>query len=336
LDINNDPEGRDAHAGWMPMTLERRSTSISQADLDTRLLRYFLAVVQEGSIRKAATILNVAASAISRQLTGLEQRLGLPLLERLPRGVRPTEAGKAIADHARQQVDEGERLLDYLRQLHGLRVGAVRIRCGEGFVGDLMENGIRSFSASLPDIRLQILLGGTAEIMDSVAESRVDVGLAYDPGPHVGVRSIAVSRQPLQLLVAPDHPAAGSPPISLRDVAGQHLALLTGSHGIRQLLARVEADQGFHLVPRVEASSIEVVKRFAMSGRGITFLPAFAATTEIADGRLRAIPLTDPLLTQAAAHLLVRSQRRLPTTIDRMVGCLVASMRAFSDAAPDR
>jgi DNA-binding transcriptional LysR family regulator len=316
------------------MTLERRPTSISQADLDTRLLRYFLAVVQEGSIRKAAVILNVAASAISRQLTDLEQRLGLPLLERLPRGVRPTEAGKAIADHARQQVDEGERLLDYLRQLHGLRVGAVRIRCGEGFIGDLMENGIRSFSASLPDLRLQILLGGTAEIMESVAESRVDVGLAYDPEPHVGVRSVAVSRQPLHLIAAPQHPAASGRPISLRDAADQRMALLTGSHGIRQLLARVEADQGFHLVPRVEASSIDVVKRYAMAGQGITFLPAFAAATEIADGRLKAMPLTDALLTQAAAHLLVRSQRRLPTTIERVVTSLVATMRAFSDEPP--
>ena len=74
--------------------------------------------------------LNVAASAISRQVSDLEIRLALPLLERLPRGVAPTEAGRAIAEYARQQVEDGDRLLEYLRQLHGLRRGAIKIRCG--------------------------------------------------------------------------------------------------------------------------------------------------------------------------------------------------------------
>ena len=312
-----------------------RPTSITQADLDSRLLRYFLAVVRKGSIRRAAETLNVAASAISRQVTDLELRLGLPLLERLPRGVVPTEAGKAIAEHARQQVDEGDRLLDYLRQLHGLRVGAVRIRCGEGFVGDLMDNAIESFSEAYPAVRVQLTLGGTVDIMDAVSESRVDVGLAYDPGARAGVRSIAIARQPLNLVVAPGHALASRRRLALKSVVGHPSALLTGDHGIRQLLARVEADQGFNLVPHLEAGSIDVVRRFAMSGRGITFLPVFAAASEIARDMLVAVPLSDPLLAEAGAHLLVRSQRRLSVTVEKLVSFLTTRMQAFATHSRD-
>ncbi len=317
----------------MPLSADRRPTSITQADLDSRLLRYFLAVVREGSIRKAADTLNVAASAISRQVTDLELRLGLPLLERLPRGVVPTEAGKVVAEHARQQVDEGDLLLDYLRQLHGLRVGAVRIRCGEGFVGDLMENALEPFFETYPSVRVQLTLGGTEDIMDAVAESRVDVGLAYNPGARPGVKSMAIARQPLHAMVAPGHALATRRPIALGAVAAERSALLTGDHGIRQLLACVEANYGFHLVPYLEAGSIDIVRRFAMSGRGVTFLPVFAAATEIADKRLVAVPLTDPLLAEAGAHLLVRSQRRLPGMVEHLVSYLTTRMRAF---APSR
>ena len=315
----------------MPRITETRPTNISLADLDSRLLRYFLAVVREGSIRRAGEIQNVAASAISRQISDLEARLGLPLLERLPRGVAPTEAGRAIAEHARQQIEDGEQLVDYLKQLHGLRQGAVRIACGEGFVGDLVENGIRPFMAEYPHVRLQITLGGTEEIISSVIEGRTDVGLAYNPPAYPGLRSLAVSKQPLCVLAAPGHPFRPAGGIPLRAVASQPAALLTPSHGIRQLLSRVEADEGFHLAVNAEAGSIDIARRLAVCGSSVTFLPLFAATSEISGGQLLAAPLTDALLTEASAHLVVRARRRLPIAVDEVVSRLIAGMRAFSE-----
>ncbi len=313
----------------MPSSAEARPTSVTLADLDSRLLRYFLAVVREGSIRKAAQSQNVAASAISRQVSELEARLGLPLLERLPRGVAPTEAGHAVAAHARQQVEDGERLVDYLKQLHGLRQGAVRIACGEGFVGDLVENGLPPFLRACPNVRLQMTLGGTGEILASVAEGRTDVGLAYNPQAHGGLRSAAIARQPLCAVMAPGHPCRPAAPVPLAALARHPAALLTPSHGIRQLIGRVEADEGFHLLVHAEAGSIDMVRRLAIGGSLMTFLPEFAAAPEIASGQLLAVPLTDTLLTEASAHLVVRARRRLPGTVDRLVTGLVEGMRAF-------
>lgn len=180
-----------------------------------------------------------------------------------------------------------------------------------------------------PSIRLQILLGVTPDILGAVAESRADIGLAYNPPSHAGVRSAAISRQPLCMLLAPGHSRCCETNVGLRSLAAEPMALLTVHHGIRQLIGRVEADHGIHLVPNLESSSIDVVRRFAISGRGVTLLPRFAAATEIGDGRLLAIPLSEPLLAEASAHLLVRSQRRLPVAVEQLVAFLTTRMQAF-------
>ncbi len=313
----------------MSSSAGRRPGTLTEADLDSRFLRYFRAVVHEGSIRGAAEVLHVAASAISRQISELEGRLGVPLLERLPRGVVPTAAGQVVAEHARQQAEDAETVLDRLARLHNLRQGAVRIRCGEGFVSDLLDNGLPPFSAAHPDVRCRISLGATAEILEAVAGGSADIGLAYGPPARAGLRSAAIARQPLVVLVAPGHRLSGRRQVTLRALAAERTVLLSPEHGVRQLLARAQADQGVILVPHVEADSIDVVRRVAIAGAAVALLPQFAASAEIAQGRLVAVPVADTLLNEASAHLLVRSQRRLPAAVGRLVECLASRMRAF-------
>ena len=103
---------------------------------------------------------------------------------------------------------------------------------------------------------------------------------------------------------------------------------------MRLLLQRVEADQRFHLVPVLETSSIDVLRRHAMAGQSITFLPAFAVAPEVKAGLLILRPLTDALLVEASAHILVRSQRRLPVPVERLLGILAEGMEAFRAALP--
>lgn len=108
--------------------------------------------------------------------------------------------------------------------------------------------------------------------------------------------------------------------------------LLAKGHGVRQLVGPVAADSGVALIPLLEASSIEVLRRFVTSGLGVTFLPKFSVVTELERGEVKCVPLTDSLLVQASAHLIVRAQRRLPTSVDRLVGFLSQEMTAFRKA----
>ena len=299
--------------------------------LDNKVLSHLLAVFRTGSIRGAAEHLNLAPSAVSRQIADLEYRLGLSLLERTPRGVVATEAGHLVIEHARRLFEEQQVLIEQLGQLKGLNQGIVRVCCGEGFVADLIENGLTKFTKVYPTIRFRINLAGTEGLLEAISQGDADIGIAYNPVIDTNIRSLSISRQPLCLITAPGHPLAARRSVSLSKVLDQPLALLPEGHGVRQLLGRVAADAGLALAPTLETPSIDVLRRFVGIGLGVTFLPRFAVTAEMARGALSLVDLTDTLLIEASAHLIVRARRRLPASVDRMASYLAKEMVAFQD-----
>lgn len=298
-----------------------------------RRLRYFLAVIRAGSIRGAAESLNVAASAVSRQIAELELDCGGPLLERLPRGVVPTEAGRIVAEHAERQEDDASLLEDRLRRLRGALDGTVRLCCGGGFLTDLLDNGLAGFAAAYPGIACKVALGTTDAILDAVADGEADLGLAYNPASRPELRSAAMARQPLAAILPPGHPLAQARrPARLKAYAAIPAALLPPGHGVRQMLSRVEADGGFRLTMRLETGSFELQRRFVLAGMGVAFLPEFAAAPELAEGRLAAIRLADQPLSHAAAHLVVKAGRTLPEPAERLAAWLGTRLAAFGAA----
>jgi DNA-binding transcriptional LysR family regulator len=301
--------------------------------MNDRALRYFLAVVRTGSIRGAAEVLNVAASAVSRHVHEMEAECGQPLLERLPRGIAPTEAGRVVAEHAQRQADEAALLADRLERLRGVRQGTVRLCCGAGFLVDLLENGLAGFAAAYPGITYTVSLGTTDGILGAIAQNEADLGLVYNPPAHPDLHSVVVARQPLLAILPLGHPAgAASQPLALRAFATEPAALLPRDHGVRQLLGRVEADGGFRLTPRLETGSFELQRRFVTTGMGVAFLPRFTVAAELQAGLLTTLPLADPILSSATAHLVVRTNRRPPEPVARLTGWLSERLIAYRSA----
>lgn len=300
--------------------------------MNDRALRYFLAVVRTGSVRGAAELLNVAASAVSRQIGEMEAECGEVLLERLPRGVVPTEAGRIVAEHAQRQADEAALLNDRLRRLRGVQQGTIRLRCGAGFLADLMDNGLTSFIPAYPGITFQVSLGTTDSVLAGVAQGEVDIGLAYNPPAHPDVCGIVSARHPLLAVLPREHPLARSQtPVGLRTFATEPAILLPSDHGVRQLLGRAEADGGFRLVARVESASFELHRRFVTAGHGVAFLPRFAVAAELQADAVSVVPLLDPVLAQVSAHLVVRAGRRMPEAMSCLIGWIAERLVAFRE-----
>jgi DNA-binding transcriptional LysR family regulator len=295
-----------------------------------RALRCFLTVVKSGSIRAAAEKLHTAPSAVSRQITAIEKQLKLRLFDRRARGMRLTEPGEAVAEHARRVLEEQDLLSEQLINLKGVGQSEVRICCGEGFVADLMENGLASFSSIYPRFRFIVELGGTDHILAALSDGDADIGLAYNPVIDTRVRSIAIARQPLRAIVPPSHTLLQQTHVTLAEALNERHALLPLGHGVRQLIGRMAADNCLVVSPIIETSSIDLLRRFVISGLGITFLPTFAISSELQRQALGAVHLTDTLLNEASAHILVRARRRLPASVERLVAHLAQAMVAFS------
>lgn len=296
--------------------------------IDAKALRHFLTVVRHGSFRAAAEQLNVAPSAVSRQIADLEYEIGLPLFERTARGATLTPAGSLLLEHGRRLTEEGGLLAEELDRLKGGEQRRVAIVCGEGFVGDLIDNGLASFFTVYPHVRHALQLAGTDAIVDTIANGEADIGLVYNPPVETRIRSIAIKRQPLCMVTRTDDALLNAGRSDLASGLHRPLALLTEGHGTRQLVARMAADAGLAIAPVLETQSIDALRRFAMAG-GVTFLPHFAVANEIAAGLLGASELDDPLALQASAHLIVRAHRRLPASVDNLASHLSQNMAAF-------
>ncbi len=297
--------------------------------LDAKELRMFMAVVRIGSIRGAAEHVNVAPSVVSRQIAETERKIGFSLFERNARGMALTEAGELVLEHTRRVLEEHSLLTEQLGFLRGVQQRRVRILCGEGFLADILQYGLGSFVKIYPDVQYDMQLGGTESVLDGIANGDADIGIAYNPLVDARVRSLAISKQPLCLVAPPEHPLLAKDRLELADCSGLPNALLGPGHGITRLVTRVAADRGFAISPVVETTSIDVLRRFVVAGLGITFLPRFAVSTELERGAVAIRELSDPLLAEASAHLMVRARRRLPLSVERLSGFLSNNMAAF-------
>lgn len=299
-------------------------------DINESRLPYLYEAVQCGTIRAAADRLDIAPSAVSRQIALLETELGLPLIERHKRGVHLTQAGRLLMEYYREQRAHQQDLLAKLQEVQGLRRGHIRLALGEGFVSDLMGAPLQYFCRRYPDIALTLDLGSTNEVMRQVVEDDVDMGLVYNPPAEPKIVSRAQLRQPMHAIVAPGSPLLSlSAPISLAALDGVPLALMHGAYGTRQIVDMAEFSEQRRLVPTITTNSISVLKHFVRAGLGATFLPAFAVSREVEAGELCAIPIAHPILDGAEAHLITRAGRRLSGAANRLLAHLASRMQAF-------
>ena len=119
-------------------TTPRAGRALKPSRLHSNAVVYFDAVRRHGSIREAARQLNMASSAVNRQILKLEQDVGLPLFERLPGGVRLTAAGEAFARHSILVLQDAERFAAEINQLVGVHAGHVAVAAAEGICTSVM------------------------------------------------------------------------------------------------------------------------------------------------------------------------------------------------------
>ena len=145
--------------------------------LMTTALRYFDEVARQGSIRRAADQLHVAASAVNRQILKLEDELGVPLFERLPRGLRLSSAGELLVYQVRQWQRDERQLLGVLDDIRGTGTSEVRVASVESVTDRLLPVTIRRFMERYPRVRFDLSTDLTDPIIDAILSGEADIGL---------------------------------------------------------------------------------------------------------------------------------------------------------------
>ncbi|WP_277980254.1 LysR family transcriptional regulator [Sphingomonas phyllosphaerae] len=298
-------------------------------------LRYLFEAAQAGTMRAASDKLDIAVSSISRQIAQLEEEYALPLIERGRRAIRLTEAGRVAVEHYHAQLAQEETFRTRLGDLRGVRSGHVQIAVGEGFLGQSLTSLFDEFQQRFPAVRLTILTPSTAEIVSMVLEDEAHVGLIFQPPMEAKIRLRGSARQPLKVIVAPDHPLAERRGVELRDLQGHALCLAPKQFRLRQILSLAEASQRLFLEPVMTSSSIQMMRAAALSGHYATVLPSISVLAELREGSLRAVPLHDEGVEETAIGLITRSGRQLEGAPLKMLGVLERQLRQWTDDEAD-
>ncbi|WP_439598284.1 LysR family transcriptional regulator [Falsiroseomonas sp.] len=285
-------------------------------------LRCFLAVAQAGSMREAAQRLRLAQSAISRRIQQLEEDLGVQLLERGARGVALTPAGEILLHHGREATHLTERLRADLDALRGVRRGHVVLRLAESFAANGLATALSAFRSAYPAVTLDIAVVGSEAILASLHDRTCHLGIAFNPPADPEVEVLASAAEPLAVMVAPGHRLADAPSLTLADLAGMPLVAPSYLGSSRDLFDTACRAARSPIRPMLETNSPHVAAAFIADGKGVAVMVPRVLALHLAQGKVRAVPLADPLLTGGRIALLARRGRRLPAAAEALSASL--------------
>lgn len=262
--------------------------------MHSRLLTYVDEVARQGSIRAAAEKLNVAASAISRQIKGLEEDLGTPIFIRTTRSLTVTSAGEILLLHIRETLRGMSQTRSLIEDLKGLRRGEVTVALMSGLAANMVPRVVMQFRAANPhvSVRLRMMTSGD-EMIAAVAEGEADLALGFDfpARPNVGPLAVALAR--LGAVVSADHPLAGRASVRLAECFDYTLILADPSTVIRPHLDQLFGHLGLTAHDLIETNSIEIMRELAQVGQSVTFLTPFDIEREAAVGQLKYVPVQE-------------------------------------------
>lgn len=265
------------------------------------------AVATEHSVSRAADRLMVSQPAVSKQLRDLEKQLGTPLFDRLPRGVRPTQAGAILADYARRIFDLTAEAEQRLGELRGLERGELRVGSSTTIAVYLLPPVFVAFRSKFPGVKLTVDIANTHDIQDRLAAGHIDVALTEGDADETDFVVEPFMTDELVAIAAAGHPLAGKKTVKAETVCREPFVVREAGSGTRAVVERALASQGLTVTPVMAVGSTIVIKRAVAAGVGVAFVSRLSCELELQSGTLAEIR-TDLKITRPLHRLRVRGR----------------------------
>jgi DNA-binding transcriptional LysR family regulator len=291
-------------------------------------LRNFLAVIDAGSVRRAADNLNLAQSALSRQILALEREFGARLLVRLPRGVEPTPAGEVVAREARA-VDQRIALArEEIASVSGLVAGRVRLAVIEPVAETLIPACIARLRRSHPGISFDVRVGNTRQVVALLREGVVELAVAYNPPREAEFVVRAAVPQPLMGLVRRGHELAEAGQLPVAALAGHPVILPPAGSPTRLLIDEAVRREGAAFTRiALESDSVALRRGVAATSDAVAILAQISARTTGGQHSLRAFGLDSPILQNGSLEVLALRTRPLSKAVSRFEPILRTALK---------
>ncbi len=304
------------------------------------VLRYLDAVARLGSIRRAAESLNVASSAVNRQILKLEAEIGAPLFERRGNGVRLTAAGEHMLRHSRATLADWSKTCAEIAALSGDIRGEVRLISIPSLLVSVVPQAIAALAKRHPNISFRVVDADPDVHVAEMRAARPDIATLFIDRRHRHYEILARLHLQLGAIMRPDHPLAGSSSLTLTQCAAHPVVMLNDPWLLDAASETEFIRSGAQFNARVKSNSLVLMKQAIRDGLGIGFFTPTGFVDELARGELIHVPLAEPGLANSEIGLLVHRERLSTAPISLAASALAEAFEDFgarlAESAPFR
>ncbi len=280
--------------------------------MELRQLRYFVAIVDHGSLSRAALVLHVAQPALTQQLRQLEDELGVQLLHRSAQGVLSTDAGKLFYEHAQAILKQVADAAAAVVQSAERPSGSVTLGLPHSISNALALPLLTAVRQRYPEITLQLTEELTGNLAEQLRAGRVNLAVLLDDGQLAGFATTPLVEEELRFICRADAPAAaGHDSITLRAALDTTLILPGLQHGVRPRIESTARAAGLQTSDIIEINSIAILKSAILAGMGATILPVAPLQDEVERGAMRALAIRAPAISR---RVVLCTSRNIPLT----------------------
>jgi DNA-binding transcriptional LysR family regulator len=270
-----------------------------------RALECLVTIVEQGSLTKAAAVLHMSQLALSHQIAAIERMLGTPVIERLPRGIRPTAAGLAAAAEARSALAAADRAVMAGRRVAAGVGGRIRIACAETMTVWALGPVLRSWRRRFPDVELDLKEYTSADrMLDLLLGGGTDITVGPKPtrtNEHVEV----LGREEVVVVASPEHRFSHMEAVPLAELSAEPFVHYNPDNGNAVWVDQFAAQRGVVLPqPELRTASPRTAAQMAAGGMGVAIAP-FSALTPRPGGTVRSFgppELREVVAVVAAPH----------------------------------
>jgi LysR family nitrogen assimilation transcriptional regulator len=266
--------------------------------MDFRQIHYFIALVEEGTVTRAAHRLSIVQPALSMQIGKLEEDIGQRLFERTKQGMVPTAAGRQMYRLFMPIMRDFSNAWAQMRSSEGAIRGHVNIGLIASITEGVLVDTLTEFSAGYPEVEVSVADGYTNTLVERVTGGQLDAAIVNKPRRPLALDVEHIIDEEMVLITGPQCTAPVPAALSLRELSalGLDLALPTRGHGLRSNIESFTESENIELTPRFEIDSLVATVKLVEQAGVATIVPRIAVHRQLAAGSLRAHVITAPRL----------------------------------------
>ena len=281
-------------------------------------LRTFRAVAEQLSFSAAAHELSISQPSVSYQVKELEAALGLPLIDRLGKRVRLTEAGEVLYEYARRTLTLLDEVALVMEQMRGIERGTLRVGASATVGIYVIPLALGAYKKVHPNLALSLEIGSREMLQERLKRGVLDLAVLSLPIADPNLESTPFMDDELVLVVPAGHPLAGRADLTLRDFTGESFLMREPGSGTRLAVEMAARRAGVSLQVGMELGSNGAIKHAVEAGLGVAVLSSHAIELERRGGGLVVVDIEGfPILRPwSIVHL---RRRQLPAAVAQFI-----------------